>query len=316
MNCNSPYLRTHEEIVEDIKSIVGFQSCTEGGIHGALARAMRLLGNSLKACFCIDLNRFECGKCEYPLPECAIDDIEPEVACYSCGCDEGCYHRLSWWELKDNRLVVPRDTHGYGRATVWVRNPDPLPVDPSLAVAWRPGLDIILDGKVENIPPYGWMKLGEDWVQYHGVSYEVYQADRIPEVVRLDDSLNYDSFDTVTIREDDVLRGSFPANCFVTRLKAPSYHCNGGSGCTHPAGATLKLGVAVYDPSAFDAIVTSAAQQFYLTQMTQCAGSTQREISLQMLEVLGELAGSQQRSFRKTRKPKVKYRRYGGKRMH
>lgn len=251
-------------------------------------QALSSVGDAIQSCICVELPcPLVCGQCEYDLPCCDIDMVIPEVKDH--GCDGGdCWHRLPWWDIRCGKLVTDGRISGALRLTIYARNPqfgkEPL----TLAKTMLAGDDELwITGRVENLPPTGWVKVCSEWMQYFCWEHRDIPK---PDTIQVDEK----PFDPVAgvSAENAPAWGVDPSVGFSaseapcgthTVLHGLRRRCNAVGDDNYAPGTTVELGLALQDSITLDFLQNKILANSYRTLAAGCTSGEDRQFYLQMM---------------------------------
>jgi hypothetical protein len=228
-----------------------------------------------------------CGECEYELPCCDIDKVIPEVANHGCHGGD-CWHRLPWWDIRCGKLVTDGRTSGRLRLTIYARNPDFGRESLSLAKTMLAADDELwISGRVENLPPIGWVKVCGEWMQYL-----CWEHREIPQPIVI--QVNEKPYDPVAGVDADgpPAWGVDPAGGFLaseapcgthTVLHGLRRRCNAVGEDNYAPGTPIELGLALPDSVTLDYLQDKILANSYRSLAAGCTSGEDRQFYLQMM---------------------------------
>ncbi len=286
--CNNPVLRTQSQFLSDLRDVIGKRTPTEKSLIVSINQALSSVGDVARSCMCVELPcPLVCGQCEYDLPCCDIDRVLVEVADNGCH-SESCWHRLPWWDLRCGKLVTDGRISGRVRLTIYARNPDFGKDSLSLAKTMLADSDELwISGRVENLPPTGWVKVCSEWMQYLCWEHrEIPQPDRIQvDEKPFDPVAGVDANNPPAWGVDPSMGFSASeAPCGThTVLHGLRRRCNAVGEDNYAPGTPIELGLALPDSVTLEYLQDKILANSYRSLATGCTSGEDRQFYLQMM---------------------------------
>ena len=287
MICKNPILKTQTEFLDEIKSIIGKRTPTDKSLIVSINQAFISVGAAGRSCTCVEWGCLTCGQCEFDLPCCNIDDIIPEVK--GTGCAGGdCWTRLPWWDVRCGKLVTDGTISGQLRLTIYAQNPTFSTSSLSLAKTMlADDADLWIEGRIENLPPIGWVKVCNEWTQY--LCFEHREAPK-PDTI----AINAAPVDPINglPGEESFVWGVDPAAGFSsgeapcgthTVLHGLNRRCNAQGSDNYAPGTPVELGVAIDDPISLSYVQEKILSNSYRSLAASCVSGEDRQFYLQMM---------------------------------
>ena len=287
MGCNNPILKTQSEFLADLKDVIGKRTPTDKSLIVNINQALSSVGDAIQSCICVEWGCLICGQCEYDLPCCDIIHVVPEIR--ETGCATGdCWHRLHWWDVRCGKLITDGRSSGYLRLTIYARNPefsrDPLVLARTMLAG---DSELWINGRVDNLPPMGWVKVCGEWMQY--LCYEHRDIPQ-PDMIKVDDK----PFDpSAGLPGEGVIAwGVDPAIGFLaseapcgthTVLQSLRRRCNAIGGDNYAPGTEIQLGLALQDSITLDFLQNKILANSYRSLAAGCTSGEDRQFYLQMM---------------------------------
>lgn len=251
-------------------------------------QALSSVGDAIQSCICVELPcPLVCGECEYDLPCCDIDSVIPEVSDHGCTGGD-CWHRLPWWDIRCGKLVTDGRISGRLRLTIYARNPEFSRTPLTLAKTMMSTDDELwISGRVDNLPPTGWVKVCSEWIQYLCLEHrEIPKPDMI--------AVNDKPVDPVVglPGEETFSWGVDPSVGFLaseapcgthTVLHGLRRRCNAAGDDNYAPGTTVELGLALQDSITLDFLQNKILANSYRSLAAGCTSGEDRQFYLQMM---------------------------------
>ena len=284
--CNNPVLKTQSQFLADVKDVIGKRTPTDKSLIVAINQALISSGIAGRSCMCIEWGCLTCGQCEFDLPCCDIDSIVPEVK--GVGCASGdCWTRLPWWDVRCGKLVTDGTISGQLRLTIYAQNPEFGTAPLSLVKTMLAGdTDLWVEGRVENLPSTGWIKVCNEWMQYLCVEHR--EAPK-PDTIAIN-AAPIDPIDGLP-GEESFAWGVDPAVGFSsgeapcgthTVLHGLRRRCNAQGDDNYAPGTVVELGLALSDAASLDYLQDKILANSYRTLAASCVSGEDRQFYLQM----------------------------------
>lgn len=285
--CNNPILKTQSQFLADVKDVIGKRTPSDKSLIVAINQALISSGIAGRSCMCIEWGCLHCGQCEYDLPCCDIDEVIPESRLHSCHTAD-CWTRLNWWDMRCGKLVTDGQASGALRLTIYAPNPEFGRDALSLAKTMlADDTDLWLEGRVENLPPVGWVKVCNEWMQYLCVEHrEAPKPDTIAiNAAPINPATGLPGEETFAWGVDPAVGfASGEAPCGVhTVLHGLRRRCNAVGYDNYAPGTVVELGLALQDMSSLDYLQDRILANSYRILAASCVSGEDRQFYLQMM---------------------------------
>lgn len=334
MNCNNPILRSQADLLADAKLALGSNNIKDDALLAAVRQAVDSWGGRAQVCFCDEICLPECGLCEVDLPCCDINDVV-KLEVMGCGCD-ACWSEVRNFEIDCGKLrLADRYLSGRLKITYMARNPSPSSTELRLARSLKADAvgtdtDLWLQGRVNNLPPAGYVKVCGEWIRYQCWAHEYPASEVVPAEVQFDPAVPvavevehlYDA-NALLDASKPVAVTSVPAPSYLrdpndpirveiappgvhTRLMNVSRNCNQVATGTYEAGTVVELGFAADSMQAFDVLSYAILANAYRSLMSACRGDKERQIAFDMMRWYSQELEKAWRVFVPARQPRMK----------
>lgn len=312
--CSTPVLKSRSEILDELRDIITDDKSTDKQLTTALNLALGTWSSRVKTCCCIDLPcPLVCGQCEYDLPCCeGIDDARVFVAPYCGGGDMECFVELRCFDIRCGKLIT--DGHVEGRVRLMAYTDNAPQQFPDLLLAKDFLIDdteIWIQGRVENLPPFGWLKVCDEWIKYQCWEQAEYPYPDEFDVTLQDAWIDGDidpeiGTEQPGIDPEDGLAVA-DVTCGVnTVLYAVERRCNNSPIDAYPQGVEVEIGMAAPNHQAFAILLNDAIANAYRLRMSTCTSPRDREFFASLWVEYKAVAQESWQGFRNPRKPILK----------
>ena len=284
--CNNPVLKTQSQFLADVKDVIGKRTPTDKSLIVAINQALISSGIAGRSCICVEWGRLTCGQCEFDLPCCNISDVVPEIKGHGCMSGD-CWARLPWWDVRCGKLITDGTISGHLRLTIYAQNPEFGTAPLFLAKTMLAGdTDLWVEGRVENLPSTGWIKVCNEWMQYLCVEHR--EAPK-PDTIAIN-AAPIDPIDGLPGEESfawgvDPAAGfsSGEAPCGIhTVLHGLNRRCNAQGSDNYAPGTPVELGIALPDAASLDYLQDRILANSYRALAASCVSGEDRQFYLQM----------------------------------
>lgn len=295
-----PVLKTQSELVDQICTKVG-KGFSLRQARQALEEAMQSWSQRVCLCFCKELPEpFEYGVCEYDCGCCGVDDFDVYIQRDGCSCGSpNCWHETQCYDVICGKILT--DGIIAGRVKLEYRVPNP-PIQwrkLDLSATYEEGDETIwLKGRIENLPPAGYLKIYDHWV-----SYQCYAQVAVGET-NLFDAYEAEAFlDSEEVIFSDIERRSGLVYDAAPEIEVgppcgihtvlhevqevcPSIHRQE----FYPIGTEVEFGIAANNTGTISYLLDLAMVAAYEARVTTCSTDIERDTAFTMISYYQEKA--------------------------
>jgi len=302
MSKTQPVLKTQSEIVDEICRKIG-KGFSLRQARQALSEAMEMWSQDVCLCFCkLMPEALVCGRCEYDCGCCGVDDITPYIQRANCGCGyNDCWHEFNQWKMVCGKLTTNGRVEGRLKIEYRVPNPPIQWRKLELSSTYEEGYRTIwIEGRIENLPPAGYLKVCDHWVSYQCHAQVAITEDNLFESVSSEAWLNPDE-----VIESDLISRSGQIYDGVSEIKigppcgihtvlheveeiCSSVHRSH----YYSIGTEVEFGVGASDTGLMSYLSDLTMVAAYEARVTECATDTERESAFTMISYYREKAAA------------------------
>jgi len=195
--------------------------------------------------------------------------------------------------LSCGNLVTDGSISGKIKLEYRVEQPPVLREPVELSSPYQPGdRTIWIEGKIDNLPPAGYVKVCDTWVSYQCYAEIRYDGPELFDVTKSEAWLNPgELISEEIISKQPLLDGSGDdidegIACGVhTVLSSVDPHCISRASLDYyPVGTRVSMGYAAGSSSDYNYLFNLAMLEAYRTRMTSCNSGTERDVAYSLIQ--------------------------------